>query len=200
MPLAVVKVGGSLYDLPHLGVRLRAWLRDHLPDTGVLLIPGGGPTVDALRRLDPLHALGEETSHWLALRALTLNAHFLSALLPPARVLTELSAWDGNELAILDVHAFARADEAFPGHLPHSWAATSDAFAARVALVLQAKQLVLLKSTTIPPEVDWREAARCGWVDELFAEVLRDAPADLRVRAVNLPSCRQRGIPTPTER
>lgn len=188
--LAVVKVGGSLYDLPDLGPRLRRWLDEQFAGTCVVLVPGGGPLVDAIRRLDHRHSLGEETSHWLALRALSVNAHFLASLLPPARVIGDAGelrrAWDNGTLPVLDIHEFARADEMCSAHLPHSWAVTSDAFAARAAVVFQARHLILLKSTTIPPDVDWREAGRLGLVDTFFGEILRDAPADLCVRAVNL--------------
>jgi aspartokinase-like uncharacterized kinase len=188
--IAVVKVGGSLYDLPDLGSRLRRWLAEQCVDENVVLIPGGGPLADAIRHLDNCHGLGEETSHWLALRALTVNAHFLAALLPPSCVLGEVAdlrcAWEMGQLPILDVHEFARGDEGCRGCLPHSWVVTSDALAARVAVVTQARQLFLLKSTTIPAGLDWVEAGRQGLVDPFFAEVLRQAPADLQVRAVNL--------------
>ena len=187
-PLTVVKVGGSLFDLPDLAPRLRRWL-DAECAGGVLLVPGGGSSADMVRDLDRRHNLGEEASHWLALRALALNAHFLAALLPSACVLHDVEtcqrAWQENRIPILDVFSFARADEARPGHLPHSWTVTSDALAARVAVVAQARELVLLKSMTIPPSVDWHEAGRLGWVDAVFAEVL-GAARDLRVRAVNL--------------
>ncbi len=188
-PLAVVKVGGSLYDLSDLGSRLRRWLADQFAGTRVVLVPGGGSLVDAIRHLDHRHRLGEETSHWLALRALSVNAHFLASLLPAYAIgdVGELPrAWNKGLLPVLDVYEFARTDESRSGHLPHTWAVTSDALAARVAVVLQARQLVLLKSTTIPPDIDWREAGRLGLVDALFSEVLRDAQADLCVRAVNL--------------
>jgi aspartokinase-like uncharacterized kinase len=188
--LAVVKVGGSLYDLPDLGARLRRWLDEHLARCRVVLVPGGGPVVEVIRRLDRIHGLGEEASHWLALRALTVNAHFLASLLPQSCVCGDLSElgriWDKRNLSILDVHEFARGDEERPGPLPHSWTVTSDALAARVAVVLQARHLVLLKSTTIPQGVDWTEAAHRGWVDAMFATLLQDAPANLCVNAVNL--------------
>jgi 5-(aminomethyl)-3-furanmethanol phosphate kinase len=187
--VAVIKVGGSLYDLPDLGPRLRRSIAEQLAGTRVVLVPGGGPLVEAIRHLDRRHGLGEETSHWLALRALSVNAHFLASLLPACVIgdVGELPrAWDKGLLSVLDIHDFARADESRSGRLPHTWAVTSDALAARVAVVLQARQLVLLKSTTIPPDIDWREAGRLGLVDALFSEVLRDAPADLYVRAVNL--------------
>lgn len=187
--LAVVKVGGSLYDLPDLGPRLRRWLAEQLAATPVLLVPGGGLLTDAIRHLDRSHGLGEETAHWLALHALTVNAHLLASLLPPALVIGDAaglrSALDNCLLPVLDVHEFARADELHATHLPHNWAAASDAFAARTAVVFQARQLILLKSTPIPPGCDWKEAGQLGLVDSLFADVLNAAPADLCVRAVN---------------
>jgi aspartokinase-like uncharacterized kinase len=190
-PNAIVKVGGSLYDLPDLAARLHEWLADGWNGgDGVLVVPGGGPPADAVREWDRRHQLGEEMSHWLALRALTLNAHFLASLLPYACVIVDVKEceqiWSEGRMPILDVHEFARLDDHRSGRLPHSWAVTSDAFAARVAVVTHARHLVLLKSMMIPPGVNWSKAGRLGWVDEMFAEVLRDAPADLRVSAVNL--------------
>jgi aspartokinase-like uncharacterized kinase len=188
---AVVKVGGSLFDMPDLAIRLREWLVAELNSGfGVLLVPGGGFTADVVRTLDRCHGLGEEKAHWLALHALSLNAHFLASLLPFGRTIEDENycqrVWVEGDTPILDAYAFACADEERPGHLPHSWAVTSDALAARVAIVVQASELVLLKSTTIPPGVDWIEAGRRGLVDAAFAEVLRRAPPELRVRAVNL--------------
>src|SRR5947209_1436057 len=84
----VVKVGGSLYDLPDLGPRLGRWLGAS-PGRRALLVPGGGPTADVIRQFDACHGLGEATAHELALRALTLNAHFLAALVPAAVVVDD---------------------------------------------------------------------------------------------------------------
>jgi aspartokinase-like uncharacterized kinase len=188
--MIVVKVGGSLFDLAGLGPRLAAWLaaRD---DRHALLVPGGGPTADVVRRLDRTHGLGEERCHWLALRALTLNAHALAELLPAARVVAGLdgaaAAWRAGGVAVLDAHAFLLADEGRPGALPHSWDVTSDAVAARVAVVAGARGLVLLKSTDVPEGIGWDEAARRGLVDKMMADVLRAAPG-LSVWAVNFRS------------
>jgi aspartokinase-like uncharacterized kinase len=176
----VVKVGGSLYDLPELGRRLCLWL-DRLPDRHVLLVPGGGPTTNVVRDLDRRHGLGEEAAHWLALRALGLNAHFLNQLVPKSEVVEGVTAcpvvWRRRKAAILDPHAFARADEGLPGCLPHRWSVTSDSLAARVAVVAGAWRLILLKSVTVPAGLDWAEAGRRGLVDECFAEVLRRGSA-----------------------
>src|SRR4051812_40903280 len=129
MILTVAKVGGSLYDLPDLRQRLGAWISGS--GGRVLLVPGGGAAAGVVRHLDRAHALGEEAAHWLALRSLTVNAHFLGGLLGSRVVGTP----GDEDLAVLDAHAYCLADEARPGALPHSWQATSDAVAARVAEV-----------------------------------------------------------------
>jgi aspartokinase-like uncharacterized kinase len=190
--LVVVKVGGSLFDLPDLGPRLRAWLA-RLSAAEVLLVPGGGPTADVVRDLDRRHALGEEASHWLALRALTVNAHFLQALLPGVVIVPQPRAC--GTLSVLDPYAFVRADEGRPGCLPHCWQVTSDSVAARAAVVGQARRLVLLKSATLPQGMAWNEAGQCGLVDGAFAGVLEQAAEPLRVSAVNFRG--QPGSPAP---
>jgi len=134
--LVVVKVGGSLFDLADLGPRLRRWL-GCLRAARVLLVAGGGLAADVVRTLDRLHGLGEEAAHWLALRSLTVTAHFLHALLPGAPVASDPAAWPGLQnrarLMILDPHDFMRQDEGRPGCLAHCWDVTSDAVAARAA-------------------------------------------------------------------
>jgi aspartokinase-like uncharacterized kinase len=179
----VLKVGGSLYELPDLGPRLRAWLRE-LGEPDVLLVPGGGPAADVVRDLDRRHALGEETSHWLALRALSVTAGFLQALLPGSALLTTLHDGAVRGLQVLDPYTFARADEGRPGCLPHTWQATSDAVAARAAVVAGAAQLILLKSVPIPAGMSWREAARRELVDSTFPGVVEQAP-NLAVQMVD---------------
>jgi aspartokinase-like uncharacterized kinase len=187
-PSLVVKVGGSLFDLPDLAERLRRWLeRQAVPD--VLLVPGGGATADLVRSWDERHRLGEEKAHWLALRAMTLNAYLLADLLPGSRVVRSPDeCGDSTERpAILDAFAFARRDEAaHPDDcLPHRWDATSDSVAARVAVVAGAPRLVLLKSSTIPGGIDWTDA-RLGFVDPLFCAVVRRASHGVKVEAINL--------------
>jgi aspartokinase-like uncharacterized kinase len=181
MSLAVVKVGGSLYDLPDLGDRLRRWLPT-LEASRVLLVPGGGAAVDVVREFTRLHRIGEEDAHWLALRAVAMNAHFLASLLP-GTPLVQHPAGFADGWAILDPFAFARADESSANPLPHTWAVTSDAVAARAAQVAAARQVVLLKSVTIPAATRWHEAAQQGWVDSVFAGMVT---SEIDVSTINL--------------
>src|SRR5262245_35927124 len=159
-PLVVVKVGGSLFDWPELKSRLREYCAT-LADCHTILFPGGGMAADAIRELDRVHKLGEERSHWLALRALTINGQFLADLLE-LQVVEGLNAarsvFRRHPLVVLDAFRFARGDDDRPDHLPYNWSATSDSLAARVARVAQAQHLVLLKSTTLPGGKSWADA------------------------------------------
>jgi aspartokinase-like uncharacterized kinase len=134
--------------------------------------------------------LGEEASHWLALRAMCLNAHFLANLLPEASVASgpDHLPDTGAQTLILDGYAFARQDEGRPGSLPHSWDVTSDSLAARAAIVFAARRLILLKSSPAPGRLDWDEAGSRGIVDRHFATVVRQA-ADLEIEVLNFRAC-----------
>ena len=169
--MIVVKVGGSLYDHPYLGPGLRAYLESLAGP--VLLVPGGGPVADAVRRLDRTHRLGEEAAHWLALRALSVAAALLEAV----------ALRSASRLRVLDCYAFAVEDEARPDHLPHTWDVTTDSLAARAAAVLGAERLILLKSVDVPPGTPWAAAAECGWVDPHFPKLV--AEHDLHPEVVN---------------
>jgi aspartokinase-like uncharacterized kinase len=183
----IIKIGGSLFDWPDLGPRLRDWLDRYAPPE-CILVPGGGRFADIIRDLDRAHGIGDEVAHRMALHAMTINAQLLAALIPGSCVidgpdLAEL-LWEQNRRPILDALAFCESDEA--DSLPHTWAVTSDSMAARLAVVARATELVLLKSAS-PPPGDVAAWAECGYVDSWLPRVL--AGTDIRVRAVNLRRC-----------
>lgn len=158
--MIVVKVGGSLFDHPRLGPGLRLYL-DSLAPANVLLVPGGGDVVEAVRKLDAIHALGEETCHQLALRGMQLTGEFLLRLLGENPRVT-IPPFDLDEL-------------------PHSWQVTSDSIAARAAVMYGAERLVLLKPVDVPAGVAWEVAASHGWVDAHFPKVVANAAFPIEV-------------------
>jgi aspartokinase-like uncharacterized kinase len=178
MNRVVVKVGGSLYDWPPLAVRLRQFL-DQFERHRVWVVPGGGPFADAVRFVDQTYHLGEEAAHWLALQSLRLAADFLRYLLPD---------WQN---AIVDMYRFAIEDEARPDHLPHIWDVTSDSLAARLARVVEAQHLILLKS--VDPGTDWLTN---GVVDEHFSSIATIAP--FRIEVINFRSWQPTDLRTTT--
>jgi aspartokinase-like uncharacterized kinase len=169
---AVFKVGGSLLeppDLPELPARL-VRLVGELGGERPLLIAGGGPIVDLIRRWDSLYGIGEEAAHWLAVRALTLSSRLLGEITPALRHAEDEAAceaaWRRGKIPILDSFAFLReVDEARPDPLPRRWRITSDSIAARVACHHGAPRLVLVKSAAIPDGITVGEAAARGLVD-----------------------------------
>lgn len=177
--MIVVKLGGSLYDHPGLGPGLRQWVENLTPP--VLLVPGGGKFADAVRELDRVHSLGEETSHWLALRSVTLAAAFVMTRLPGSVLVARPGT--SFRLGVLDGHAFGKLDQGFSESLPHSWDATTDSLAARAAATFRADRLVLLKSVDIPTGTSWTEAVERGWVDSHFTRVVE--AGDYAVETLN---------------
>jgi aspartokinase-like uncharacterized kinase len=180
----VVKVGGSLCDLPDLGPRLADWAAE-LNTPNLLIVPGGGRSADLVRAWDRQHGLGEETAHWLALRALTFNAHFLAALLPGSKVIQGLDETNPGPLPILDMYAWARAVDHLPDRFPHTWEVTSDSLAAQVAISSGASHLILLKSVPLPEGMNWFEAAGQGVVDSFFPRAVSMAPGIMTIRLVS---------------
>jgi len=160
----VVKVGGSLYTRQLLGPALRRWLSGQ--NATVLLVPGGGVFADAVRILQPVHALNDATCHRLALHALATARWLLQELV-------------GSTYQVADCWELFGSDQA----LPHSWAITSDTLALLLTQRLHAEKLVLLKSLTIPAGTPWQQASACGWVDDEFPRTLEKHPVP--VEAIN---------------
>jgi aspartokinase-like uncharacterized kinase len=188
--LRVVKVGGSLLDWPPLAQVLPRWLARQSPARQVLVC-GGGIWCDALRQAQRQFALPEQAMHWLCIEALTVTARLLTQILklpPPETDWRRAGAATPSPGAcpavVLDPRSFLYEDEAtLPGTvLPHDWTSTSDSFAARLAEVLAADELVLLKSAD-PPCRDLEELARVGYVDQHLPRAL---PRGMPLRLVNL--------------
>jgi aspartokinase-like uncharacterized kinase len=177
----VIKVGGSLLDWPELPARLVAYLECQQPDGSrlreqTLLIAGGGSFANLVRVMDQTHVLGDENAHRLAIRSMDLTAELLGALAPGCAVahhLEEVSKWRAlNRVPILAPGDFLeKLDGAAPDRLPASWDVTSDSIAARLAVRIGAKQLILLKSAPLSFDMTRSEAARRGLVDAWFPEV-----------------------------
>lgn len=185
-PVRVIKLGGSLLEWPELASRLRAWLAVQPPAANILIV-GGGALVEKLRELDAVHALPVETSHWLAIRAMSITAAVVAGLMPEAKLVEAMEHLDLSEsssLQILDAQHFLSQEYGSAESLSASWDVTSDSIAARVAAVLQAHELVLLKSSLPTESENLESLARSGYVDAYFP----GAAKSLVVRCVNLRS------------
>jgi 5-(aminomethyl)-3-furanmethanol phosphate kinase len=184
--LRVIKVGGSLLSWPDLVPAFRRWLSMQ-PTAANVVVVGGGALVDAIRQLDRQHRLEAEVSHWLSVRAMSLTAELFVSLLGDARLVSRIEDLDrrGVALQAVDVESFLRQDAKNSDGLPCNWDVTSDSIAARAAHTLEARELVLLKST-LPQEATLDLWCQSGIVDPYFPR----AAVGLAVRCVNLRSDR----------
>lgn len=190
LPIRVIKVGGSLLDWPALPLVLTDWLAAQRAGVNILLC-GTGRLGDAIRDLDRALSLGAETSHWLCVDALSITARLLAHLLPQAEWISQYqvlqSAMQRRSAAqlVLDAADFLKNHEPGLGgrQLPHNWNVTTDSISARLAEVLPADELIILKSADCAPATSSDELAAAGIVDPYFptaAQRLR------HVRFVNL--------------
>ena len=175
-PVTVVKVGGSLLDWSELPRRLIQFLEQQQakdPEFRPVLLCGGGPFADSVRRLDRTHHLGDFAAHRLAIQAMDLASTVLVCLLPGALGIDRAEALD-DEMAPDDIPMLVpslildelEAKQACP--FPPSWDVSSDTLAAWIASQLKARSLVLLKSASLPPDATRDLAARLKLVDPFF--------------------------------
>ena len=124
----VVKVGGSLFH--QIRSLAPVFKNSECP---LLLIPGGGPFADTVRRYN----INNDSAHWMAVAAMEQFGWYISShgILPTA------------EMAVPSVTTFFLPYRYFLSHdgLPHTWDVTSDTMAAWVAACLHL-DLLLLKS------------------------------------------------------
>ncbi len=192
MKRRVVKIGGSLADHAMWDGRVADWL-DRQPEAHCVLLTGGGVWAEQIRVLDRTGTLPAESAHHLAIRAMTLLAWTLSQTEPRWPLVGDwhdlrrsLDAVSAARTVIFDPAVFLRSVEPLlPGPiLPVGWEVTSDSIAARIACLLDADELVLLKSAW-PQHVQLKQMVSAGYVDRYFETASRGIR---RLRFVDLPS------------
>jgi aspartokinase-like uncharacterized kinase len=142
--LTVVKVGGGLSDIPGALESVAAALATAGRRQPLVVVPGGGPFADGVRRFAVTTPLSDDAAHWMAILGMEQYAHVLAERIPAPLVEEPgaLSRAVGSAgVAVLAPYRWMRAADV----LPHSWDATSDSVAAFVAGALDAERLVLVK-------------------------------------------------------
>jgi len=187
MTPVVIKIGGGLLGVPGALEAVCAKVGDMGRREEVVVVPGGGPFADAVRKLDRDAGLSADTAHWMAILAMDQFAHVLAERIDGAVLVEESGAIAGalgaGRVAVLAPSRWLRAADP----VPHSWDATSDSVAAFVAGALDASRLVLVK----PAEVGEEGVDRC------FAMVV---PAGLEVSVVGWDRFTVSGTPCHPER
>lgn len=187
-PLRIVKVGGSLFNLPNLSQRLQTWLATQ-PAGMTVLLAGCGEFGNVVRKFDTRFHLGEERCHFMCIDLLGVTSQLLAGLLPTAIVTEDHLAIAErsltNALIVFKPDRFLRKIEPkLTGDaLPVGWDVTTDSIAARLAEVTHADDLVLLKSAPPPKFELLDELADMQYVDRYFPWAVKSLA---EVRFVNL--------------
>lgn len=177
-PDIVVKLGGSLLNDR---IRLTSYLQWIAESPArVLIMPGGGVFADLVRRKHAEHDLDESISHDMAVLATHqtgLLFHGLVGSLMPVGSEDEMSTvFAEGQQAIAMAGGFL----AFADDLPRTWAATSDAIAAWLAVHFQVPMLALVKSCEIPTHSSLAQLRDVGILDPVCVDVLNRTPVDVR--------------------
>jgi 5-(aminomethyl)-3-furanmethanol phosphate kinase len=162
-PLTVIKLGGSLAFSPSL----KDWLAAIASCAGhVVLVPGGGPFADAVRRSQDVMGFGDAAAHRMALLAMEQYGRALAALadgLIPAGSMAEIQrVLQEHKVPVWSPAAMAQDAE----DIPPSWEVTSDSLAAWLAGKLGATHVLLVKQI--------RPAATSLRLDALVAQGVVD--------------------------
>lgn len=185
LPLQIIKIGGSLLGTTSNRSALKnaeQWLARQTDSINVVII-GGGHTVDHLRRWQRQFNLTEGQSHLNAVQVMSLNtlkfarASCISTVTENWNELTNVSQHAGaNPTTIMfDCLSFIRDVEPTLGGTPLAgdWSCTSDSIAARIAQLLGADQLTLLKSRTACSDDLWT-LRYANYVDQSFPQMAAD--------------------------
>lgn len=175
----VVKLGGSLADCDDLS----SWL-DTIAIFGggqIVIVPGGGPFADQVRRSQARWGFDDRAAHHMALLAMEQYAWMLAGLRPELKCSASL-------VEIREALSEGRVPVWLPSRLvgcaqdvPASWDLTSDSLAAWLANTLAAECLILIKSAQQTESIVSVDAlADCGLVDPLFPAFVLDANYEIR--------------------
>ncbi|ODN71350.1 hypothetical protein [Methylobrevis pamukkalensis] len=164
-PLAVVKIGGSVFERRADLDRLVGALAGR----SVILLAGGGRLADAVRVAQTDLGFSDALAHRLAIDAMARSAEILENLYPDCRAVSAAEAalrmirrgltpvWGG-------LGCFLDRPEIAAG-----WSVTSDSLGAVLARDVAATDLILVKSAEPPAGADFAALGRAGYVDADFA-------------------------------
>jgi 5-(aminomethyl)-3-furanmethanol phosphate kinase len=163
--LVIVKLGGSLHVAPALG----AWLRAVATGQHCIVVPGGGPFADAVRRLQGAVGFDDLTAHRMAILAMQQYGLHLQALVPRLTLAETEDALLAGGSVWLPWRLAGLAQD-----IAASWNVTSDSLALWLARRLAVPRLLLVKAAGLPK--GWasaEELAAAGILDPAFGALLR---------------------------
>ncbi|MEX6506610.1 amino acid kinase [Jiella sp. M17.18] len=181
--ILVVKFGGSSVASPDLKRWVKAVEQAREP---VVVVPGGGPFADTVRRYQRQIGYDDDAAHEMAILAMEQFGCALVSLgsrMVKARDIAAIHQAIGSGL----IPVWMPRDTALGApEIAHDWTVTSDSLAAWLAAQLPEARLCLFKQIDLPPEATLETLLGAHIVDESFGKHLRAStsvyvagPADL---------------------
>ncbi len=188
--ILVVKFGGSCATSSDLARWVAAIEQAGLP---IVVVPGGGPFANAVRRYQPRMGYGDEAAHEMAIMAMEQCGCALASLgkrmvkaTDEAAIMAALER--GNIPVWMPRHLVLSAPE-----IAKDWSVTSDSLAAWLAGRLPGARLCLFKQIDLPENATIDALAGAQIVDESFTDLLHPStqvyvagPADLSLAGLRL--------------
>ncbi|MBE0438430.1 MAG: delta 1-pyrroline-5-carboxylate synthetase [Gammaproteobacteria bacterium] len=175
--MIIVKLGGSLYQSSHLKPWLKA-LANLAQHSSIIIVPGGGPFADNVRKAQDNYHFDDSTAHHMALLAMAQFGLLLTGISSDCQrfrynespiAANSVSVWLPDETLLAE------------SELVHSWDITSDSLALWLANKLNAEQLILVKSCDIPNDVSIPFLTKNGIIDAGFEQLYRSSPVTLQL-------------------
>ena len=136
----IVKLGGSLLTT---GRELVRFLRDYAECTAhqIVIIPGGGPFAEAVKKLAKQRDISDDAAHWMAVLAMHQYGLFLADGQPEIPVVESLAdIQPADHICIVLPYKILKDEDS----LPHTWDVTADTIAAFIAYKLDEKTFIKL--------------------------------------------------------
>ncbi|BDA86319.1 hypothetical protein Sa4125_38610 [Aureimonas sp. SA4125] len=188
--ILVVKLGGSSAASPDFTRWIAAIEEATRP---VIIVPGGGPFANAVRKYQTKMGYGDEAAHHMAILAMV---QFGLALVSLGSRMVEAHS-DDEMIAALDagkIPVWMAAQSAVEStEVARDWSVTSDSLSAWLAGRLPGARLLLVKQIDVPEDTHLDALAGASIVDESFLSMLRPetpvhvaGPSDLALAGVVL--------------
>ena len=188
--LLVVKLGGSSASSPDLIRWVRALEQSNIP---MVVVPGGGPFANTVRRYQPKLGFDDRAAHEMAILGMEqfgLALISLSSRMVRARDRGDIeTAIEAGRIPVW----LARDVALTSPDIAQDWSVTSDSLAAWLARRLSARHLCLIKQIDVPQGANIEALIGAKIVDENFGYHLSDestvyvaGPGDLPAAGLRL--------------
>lgn len=166
----VIKVGGSLFNMPDLKNRVLDWSEAIADESSInVWVCGGGAMVDEVRNWQSRHGLDDETAHRISIGLMSQTAELFQSLFINWPLVGDVSQINSVDVKLTPNIVFDCRQWALNNiSLKRSWETTSDTIALQLATESGASHLYLLKSKS--PKSDRAiEAVEDGLIDRNFS-------------------------------